>query len=135
MKRTIIFLTLLSVILLWGCSNDSNSRSNTIEGQWKLINVTGTFAGVDDDFAPGLITWDFNPIMHTVSIVNNNTDDSKWDVFETGVYNYQIIDNPDFPCGEMLKIDNMEMGCFSVTSNSLTIDQSIADGFTLQFVP
>lgn len=135
MKKTISFLTLIAIVTLWGCSNDSNSHSDTIEGQWKLVNVSGTFAGVDNDFTPGLITWSFNPITQTVSIVNNNTDDTKWDVFETGVYNYQIVDSPEqFPCSEVIKIDGIDMGCFSVTSSSLTIDQSIADGFTLQLV-
>ncbi len=134
MRKLNLFFTLLTVIMLSGCSNDSGSNADTVEGQWKLINVSGTFAGIDNDFEPGLITWDFNPITQTVSVVNNNTDPNKWDVFETGVYNYQIVDNPEFPCGEIIKIDGIEMGCFSVTENEFVIDQSIADGFRLQFV-
>ncbi|WP_284651770.1 hypothetical protein [Flavobacterium terrisoli] len=134
MKKLITFFSLLTIILLSGCSNDSNSNANNPQGQWKLVNVSGTFAGIDNDFEPGLITWDFNPITQTVSILNNNTDPDKWDVFETGVYNYQIVDNPDYPCGEILKIDGIEMGCFSTSDNEFVIDQSIADGFRLQFV-
>lgn len=133
MKKSILTLTLLLLVLMPSCSNDSSTNSNTVEGQWKLINVSGTFAGIDNDFAPGLITWDFNATTQTVTVVNNNNT-ALWDVFETGIYNYQIVDNPEFPCGEIIKIDGIEMGCFSISGNELVIDQSIADGFRLQFV-
>ena len=132
--KSILSLTILLLILLPSCSNDSNPNSDAVQGQWKLINVSGTFAGIDNNFAPGLITWNFNPTTQTVTVVNNNTDPDKWDVFETGVYNYLIIDNPEFPCGEIIKIDGIEMGCFSVTDNEFVIDQSIADGFRLKLV-
>ncbi len=134
MQKSIFSLAILLLVLLPSCSNDSNPNSDTVEGQWKLINVSGTFAGIDNDFAPGLITWDFNPTTQTVTVVNNNTDQNLWDIFETGVYNYQIVDNPDFPCGEIIEIDGIEMGCFSVSGNEFVIDQSIADGFRLQLV-
>lgn len=134
MKKSILTLTLLLLVLMPSCSNDSSTNSNTVEGQWKLINVSGTFAGIDNDFAPGLITWDFNPTTQTVTVVNNNNNTALWDVFETGIYNYQIVDNPEFPCGEIIIIDGIEMGCFSISGNELVIDQSIADGFRLQFV-
>lgn len=134
MKKSILPLTLLLLFFLSGCSNDSNPNTDTVQGQWKLINVSGTFAGIDNDFEPGLITWDFNPTTQTVTVVNNNTDTNKWDIFETGVYNYLIVDSPDFPCGEIIKIDGIEMGCFSVAGNEFVIDQSIADGFRVQFV-
>jgi hypothetical protein len=134
MKKIILTLSVLLVVLQSSCSNDSNSNPNPLQGQWKLINVSGTFDGIDNDFTPGVITWDFNPTTQMVSIVNNNPDAEAWDVFETGIYNYQIVENPEFPCGEILKIDGIEMGCFSVVNNNLVIDQSIADGFRLEFV-
>ncbi|MFN3755237.1 hypothetical protein [Flavobacterium sp.] len=132
--KSILSLTFLILVLLPSCSNDSNPNSDVVQGQWKLINVSGTFAGINNDFAPGLITWNFNPTTQMVTIVNNNTDVNLWDVFETGVYNYQILDNPEFPCGEIIKIDGIEMGCFSISNDSFVIDQSIADGFRLQLV-
>jgi hypothetical protein len=123
----------LLLVILPSCSNDSNPNADTVQGQWKLINVSGTFAGIDNDFEPGLITWDFNATTQTVTVVNNNTDPNLWDIFETGVYNYQIVEVPDYPCSEIIKIDGIEMGCFSVTDNEFVIDQSIADGFRIQF--
>ena len=131
LKPTFLFLSFLFLI---SCSRDSNSAPiDAVQGQWKLVNVTGTFAGVNDNFNPGLITWTFNPITQTVTVVNNNTDANKWDVLETGVYNYQVVNaQPEFPCDEFLKIDGAEMGCFTVSGNHLIIDQSVADGFTLK---
>lgn len=135
MKQLITSLALLVTLFLSGCSGDSNSTPiDQVQGQWKLVNVSGTFAGINHDFAPGLITWTFNPITQTVTVVNNNTDNNKWDVLDTGVYNYQIVaDNQEYPCDEILKIEGGDMGCFTVSGNSLLIDQSVADGFAIQF--
>lgn len=131
MKKSIFILSILTLALLPSCSNDSNANTDPIQGQWKLVNVKGTFAGINNNFAPGLITWDFNPITQTVTVVNNNTDPNAWAVLETGVYNYQFVNNPELPCSQSLKIDGSVMGCYTVANDSLVIDQSIADGFAV----
>lgn len=132
MKKIFSILLIFFSLVLTNCSNDnSSSKNESIAGQWKLVNVTGTFGGINDNFTPGLITWDFNPITQTVTVVNNNTNSNLWDVLETGVYNYQFINNPDSPCGESLEIDGSVYGCYSVDNDSLVIDQSIADGFAI----
>ena len=135
MKKSIALLGILLTILLAGCSNDSSSHSKVLDGQWKLVHVGGSFGGVSNDFNPGIITWTFNPTTQTMTVVNNNTDDNLTDIFETGVYNYQIVDseNPDL-CSEVLKIDNVEMGCFSVVNDSLHIDQSFLDGYLVTLI-
>jgi hypothetical protein len=135
MKTLKTILPFLLFTLLISCSRDSNSTPiDTVQGQWKLTNVSGTFAGINHDFTPGLITWTFNPITQTVTVINNNTDANKWDVLKTGVYNYQVVaDNQEYPCDEILKIEGGDMGCFTVSGNSLLIDQSVADGFAIQF--
>ena len=132
MKKLFTFLSFLILFLLTSCSNDSTSaKNNTITGQWKLVNVSGTFAGINDNFPEGMITWDFNPITQTVTVTNNNTNANLWDVFETGVYNFQFVNNPEFPCGESIEIDGSLYGCYSFANDSLIIDQSIADGFAI----
>jgi len=135
MKRLLVPFALFFILLTLGCSRDSNSTPiDPVQGQWKLVNVSGTFTGINHDYTPGLITWTFNPITQTVTVVNNNTDNNKWDVLDTGVYNYQIVaDNQEYPCDEILKIEGGDMGCFTVSANSLLIDQSVADGFAIQF--
>ncbi|WP_162126283.1 hypothetical protein [Flavobacterium phycosphaerae] len=135
MKKILFPFVLFLSLLLSACSRDSNSTPpDPVQGQWKLVNVSGTFAGINHDFTPGLITWTFNPITQTVTVINNNTDTNKWDVLETGVYNYQFVNNPESPCGESLDINGNVYGCYSVTNGTLVIDQAIADGFAVKLV-
>lgn len=75
-------------------------RNDSLSGRWKLVNVTGTLAGINNNFTSGLITWDFNAISQTVTVVNNNNNLNLWNVLETGGYNYQFINNPDSLMGK-----------------------------------
>jgi len=135
MKKLIIPFALLFGLALASCSRDSGTMSdNPVQGQWKLVNVTGTFGGINENFTPGLITWNFNSITQTVTVVNNNTDPNRWDVLETGVYTYQFVNNPESPCGESIEINGSVYGCYSVTNDTLVIDQAIADGFAIKLV-
>lgn len=131
MKKHLSLFVIVTFLLLSSCNSDSNSTTDPVQGQWKLVNVSGTFAGIHDDFAPGVITWDFNPITQMVTVVNNNTDTNKWDVLETGVYTYHFVNNPDSPCGESIEIDGSVYGCYTVSNQTLVIDQAIADGFAI----
>jgi len=137
MKKTLLIIVLSISLLQVGCSTNSSSNptNTTVQGQWKLVAVDGTFAGIHETFTPGLITWTFNPTAHTVTVVNNNTNADAWDLLDTGVYNYQFINNPDSPCGEQIEIDGSIYGCYTVTATSFIIDQSIADGYTITLQP
>lgn len=137
MKKQLSFLRLLLAIVVSACSSDSSSNhASIVDGQWKLVRVTGSFAGVSSDFASGEISWTFNPTTQMVTVVNHNTDDTKIDIFETGVYNYQIVagENPQI-CSQIIKIDNIEMGCFEIIDGNLILNQDFADGYTLTLTP
>jgi hypothetical protein len=133
MKKPHFFTALILIFTaLISCSSDSSSSTNDpVAGQWKLVNVTGTFGGINNNFPLGMITWNFNPNNQTVTVVNNNTNPNLWDVLETGVYDYQYINNPESPCGESIEIDGSVFGCYTIENDSLVIDQSIADGFAI----
>jgi hypothetical protein len=132
MKSNLSILGILMVLLFSSCNNDSNpSTSDSVTGQWKLVNVNGTFAGINSNFPAGMITWDFNPITQTVTVTNGNTNSDLWDVLETGIYTYHFVNNPDSPCGESIEINGSVYGCYSVVNDSLVIDQSVADGFAI----
>lgn len=132
MKKQLSILGILLAILVSSCSSDSkSSTTDPISGQWKLVNVSGTFAGINNDFPEGTITWDFNPITQTVTVTNSNTNADLWDVLETGIYTYQFVTNPELPCGESINIEGTPYGCYSIVNDSLVIDQSIADGFKI----
>ncbi|MFN4026707.1 MAG: hypothetical protein ACK4IZ_04615 [Flavobacterium sp.] len=134
MKKYFLLFSFLVSLLLAGCSNDNSTENNTIDGQWKLVNITGTIAGINHNFAQGEIIWDINPITQTVTVVNNNSNDSLFDILETGVYNYHHDNGPELPCGESIVINNIDLGCYTVNNQTLIIDQSIADGFKITLV-
>ncbi|WP_295338754.1 hypothetical protein [Flavobacterium sp.] len=134
MKKLLYLFSLLISLCLTSCSEDNSSENNNIRGQWKLVNVKGTIAGINHNFPLGEIIWDINPITQTVTVVNNNTDNALYDVLETGVYNFQVNTNPELPCGESLLVNNIELGCFSINNQNLIIDQSIDDGIKVTLV-
>ena len=133
MKKKILLLVLTIALLQLGCSSNSSSNptASTVQGEWKLVAVDGTFAGIHETFTPGLITWTFNPTAQTVTVVNNNTNPDAWDLLDTGVYDYHFVNNPDSPCGEQIEIGGSIYGCYTVTSASFIIDQAIADGYSI----
>ncbi len=128
----IFLLTAITFFLSCQSDNESNFTQDRLAREWKLTKVEGGLLGVNQSFEAGIITWSFNSLTNTVTIVNSNTDDTLYDMFETSVYNYQIVDNPtDGNCDEILKIDNIELGCISFINNQLILDQAISDGFKL----
>jgi hypothetical protein len=133
MKKAIPVLILLLSLVQMGCScpSSSNPTADGVQGQWKLVAVDGTFAGIHETFAPGLITWTFDPSNQTVTVVNNNTNTNAWDLLDTGVYDYHFVNNPDSPCGEQIEIDGSIYGCYTISSDHFIIDQAIADGYTI----
>lgn len=136
-KKQLSFLAISLSMLFFSCSSDSKpSQEKILQGRWKLVHVSGSFAGASSQFEPGVITWTFNTATNKVTIVNNNTDENLTDLFDTGVYNYQIVqsDNPEI-CPQVIKIDNIEMGCFSLSEGSLKIDQAFLDGYTVTLNP
>jgi len=133
MKSKVLILGILLISLLSSCSKDTDtSHANIVNGQWKLINVSGSFSGVNSNFVPGIITWDFNPTTQTVTVINNNTDSNLTDIFETGVYNYQVVENENPQlCTETIRMDGIEMGCFNIINGDLKIDQAFTDGYSV----
>lgn len=137
MKKNLLISVILLGLTFTGCSSEpSTSHSNIVQGQWKLVKVSGSFAGIESNFSPGVIKWTFNPTTQTVTVINNNLNDNLTDLFDTGVYNYQIVQNPDpQTCSEIIKIDNIEMGCFTIVDGKLHIDQAFTDGYTATLAP
>jgi hypothetical protein len=135
MKNTILTLAITLSLIISGCSSNSSSNStDSVQGQWKLVTVEGSFAGIHDSFEPGLITWTFNETNHSVTVVNNNTNSNLQSVLATGTYAYQFVNNPDSPCSESIEINGSIYNCYTVTNDSLTIDQSIADGYIITLI-
>jgi len=140
MKR-ITFLLLLPAFFLTSCSDDDQEDSGPVRifpevsTTWKLVNVSGSIAGVSHDFAPGTITWTLN-VNETVTVVNNNTNEDVEDFFGSGTYEFSLepFEYTPAPCDRNLVIDSSELGCAEFTENGLVLTQAMADGYVLTFV-
>lgn len=50
-------------MLLASCSSNDDNESTqpeSLNGIWNIKNIQGGFAGIDDDYETGVITWTFN---------------------------------------------------------------------------
>lgn len=132
MKTMKLLALALTVGFFTGCNNDDDSNGETtLEGTWKLTRVQGGFGGADEEFQSGAITWTFDFDDQTVDVVNNQPE-SDYDFFETGTYDFEVLstNDPNDPCGHMI-IDNLDFGCLDISSNTLKLDQQMADGFLI----
>jgi hypothetical protein len=136
MKHLIkLFGVLLGIFLFSGCDNDDSTTTEQVPGQWSLVNVSGGIAGINDSFPEGTIKWTYDEDTSTVTVVNNNADESLEDIFATGTYNLSIIpsDNPS-ACPQQIIIYNMNLGCQNINGDEMTFNQAVDDGYILTLV-
>ena len=128
---------LILALITFGCNSDDDAQQDTnatLNGPWSLINVSGGFAGVDDDFEIGLITWDFDIGNLQLTVTNNNTEAVIYDGLSSGDYDYQVLSTT----GEVgyLVVHNFGINheIVTVSSSELILDEGVAaDGFLLTF--
>jgi hypothetical protein len=82
-----ITLLVYLVLLTMGCEkgDDIGTVAPNISGNWNLITVTGGVSGVNSEFLPELIIWNFQD--GSLTIENNNTSGDT-DLFASGTYTY-----------------------------------------------
>lgn len=132
-----INILFIGVVLVSSCSDETEiiPKEQELNGIWDLKNLSGGFAGINEDYADGEITWTFNPKNQTI-IIDNNQPASESFIFKSGAYSYSVtvVNNQKY-----LNINSSEYGGISITNNSLIIDQNNisdgigADGFILHF--
>ncbi|MEL1244445.1 hypothetical protein AAEO56_09250 [Flavobacterium sp. DGU11] len=136
MKNLKFLLLLLPPLLSIGCNRNDDPVTDepALTETWNLINVSGSITGASYDFDPGTIKWTFHG--QAVVVVNNNTDESAEDMFQSGTYSMHYETNEATPemCGQILFVDDIELGCATVTENQIVISQVWADGYQLTFV-
>lgn len=133
-----LFVCYFTILLVFGCDKTSEPETfnNSLVGSWNIINISGGFAGVDDDFAEGIIVWKFNEENSTLIIQNGNEVNTIYDGLESGNYTYSIIEVED---NAFLVINESEFGAIVLANEALVIDQnkmsvgSGADKFVLKF--
>lgn len=135
--KTLILTLLIGSGILISCSDDADilPQEEQLNGTWNLKNLSGGFAGLNENYSNGTITWTFNPQNQTI-IVDNNIPASEGFIFSSGTYNYSIT----IAGGQKyVNIDSDEYGGLTISANNLTIDQNKiswgvgTDGFILNF--
>ncbi len=138
MKTITFFKILFIVLFLNSCCNqdDGNPVENSLNGKWHLVQVSGSFAGINHLFEPGTISWEFNDSNHKFKVINTNTDESLQDLFETGTYDFAIQTNTATPelCNEVIHLDGIDYGCFGIDDNELIISQIETDGYYIKLI-
>ena len=141
------FLLLTCFFILTNCSLDNDIIEDLQEYdlEWHLIGVTGGIAGVDLQFDLDTIIGVFDnggdnndaDNDNILTIVNNNTDDTKEDFLDSGTYIYSITQETN---GNYITIEGTEFGEVTFpTTTTLLIDTnelstgSGADGFVYTF--
>jgi hypothetical protein len=55
--RKLCLLIILSLVFFTNCnSDDASNQAETLNGIWNVKNISGGFAGIDDDYEAGLVT-------------------------------------------------------------------------------
>lgn len=114
--------------LLYQYGNDSIFEIQ-IQKKWDLVNINGGLAGIDIDFPPGSITWDFDE--SNVKIINNNPYmNAIYDGLSSGTYDYLINEINGY---KTLEVDEQDLGGTYILNDELIVDQRAVDGFQMQF--
>ena len=139
--KNYLLITLLCLFTLTNCSlgGDNNiDEQQTVRVLWQLENVSGGIEGVDNDFDPNVVVWEFDEVNANLTVENNNATTSLEDGLNTGTYSYYLEPgNTDEEA--YLIIDTTEFGRITVTSSTLVIDQNFttngnaADGYIYTF--
>ncbi|MDL5513473.1 hypothetical protein QSE00_16725 [Arenibacter sp. M-2] len=129
---------LVLIFVLHGCSTESTpEKKDKVSGTWNLMNVSGGFAGVDEDFEKGKIIWEFDTKDGTLLVTNNDESGALYNGLPTGTYAYSILQGKD---QDYLQLNDKEVGGIDVAKSQLVLDQnntssgSGADGFVLVLV-
>ena len=135
MQLRVIIISLGLMLVLLGCTNDNtHGNEDVVRGSWSLINVSGGFAGVDDNFEKGKIVWKFDAKGETLVVVNNDDSNLIYNGLPTGTYAYSVLQEKD---KLYLFVNDKEVGGILVAETKLVLDQNIttsgngADGFVL----
>jgi len=135
MKSKILVLLVVGFCgIIASCNNDDSIQATIINGTWNLKNISGGLVGINDDYNQGIIKWIFDNQALTLTVENNNSQNTIYDGFESGIYSYSILESGG---NSYLIVEDTEFGGYTLTEKNLIIDQnktstgSGADGFII----
>lgn len=140
MKRN-FFIALSFLFILSNCSlndndNDTNDNFEQFTLTWHLISTTGGIAGINDQFNLDTVVWIFDEPTETLTIENNNTDDTKQDLLDSGTYQFSFVTEGE---DSYIFVNGNELGEFTISQTNFIIDENntsegqLTDGFIYTF--
>lgn len=135
-----ILLPAIAALCYISCSDsDDSSPQESLAGDYTLVNVSGSIAGVNNNFDPGVIRWHIDGENQSLAVINNFDDNngSIEDFMETGSYTFEATaDETAGQCPYKYLADENDLGCLSVAEDgTLTFTQPYADGYILTLKP
>ena len=137
MPRSIFLFVLGAVTLLFGCSSNDGVEKDPMDGIWDVHNISGGFAGINDDYPQGTIIWSFDAQNSKLTVTNNNVANTIYDGYESGEYPYSILQTDKM---RYLQVNGQEFGGVVISNNEIVINQNItstgsgADGFVILLI-
>tara|TARA_R110002033_G_scaffold40_3_gene651 strand:- start:2456 stop:2875 length:420 start_codon:yes stop_codon:yes gene_type:complete len=138
MKAYGLMLFLGLILVFTGCSTDNaHEKNDKLGGTWSLINVSGGFAGIDEDFEKEAIVWKFDTKDGTLIVANNDGSNAINNGLPTGTYTYSVLQEKDL---FYLEVNDKEIGEIAIDKSQLVLDQNSttmgngADGFVMVLV-
>ncbi|MEO9513726.1 MAG: hypothetical protein ABJN84_10475 [Flavobacteriaceae bacterium] len=133
----ISLIVLFTVLCISACSDRDDTIPDFLHGSWDVQNISGGFAGIDQDFEAETVIWNFDSDTNILTVVNNHElVDVVYDGLDSGTYEYSILQVED---QNFLIIDEVEFAGFDFLTNQILLDQNKlstgtgADGFLLLF--
>ncbi|KJD33654.1 hypothetical protein PK35_07445 [Tamlana nanhaiensis] len=117
--------------------NTSYQDIITYKEQWHLVESNGGVSGSTSQFELHTIVWEFDGEEENLTITNNNTDDSKEDLLDSGTYSFSQNNETD---KSYLSINGTEYGevtfestgAFTLDGTSLSTG-TVSDGYSYEF--
>ena len=132
MKRN-FFIALSFLFILSNCSlndNDTNDNFEQFTLTWHLISTTGGIAGINDQFNLDTVVWIFDEPTETLTIENNNTDDTKQDLLDSGTYQFSFVTEGELPFVSCKPDFSPESYYSEITGVSPETETQDADSYT-----
>lgn len=110
-------LIIISLFILSSCTTNDDNTAMT--EKFNLVNVSGGFAGINENFVRGEIIWIFNEQNGTL-VVEKNVQNTFSGLSE-GNYSYSFKNIND---KQYIFINNIERGSVTNQTNSMVINEN-----------
>lgn len=119
---------ILMLLLLSACEQGGQNEAGTsvdlklgqaLEGSWNLVNISGGFAGIDQDIEAGEVLWTFDRQLSMLTIEKRQEPEAPFGGLPSGAYSYSLLPMD----GKLyLIVDGAEEGEIFLQEGQLVLD-------------